>query len=55
MNRKEFDKLTRGKTENELTRILNRWANDLIKLNTKQVDRIIKLKEKYQKERRKKQ
>lgn len=42
----EFKELIKDKTPQELTRILNRWTNDLINLNTKQVDRIIKLKDK---------
>ena len=53
MTKKEFDELTRGKSEYELTRILNRWTNDLINLNTKQVDRIIKLKDKLLAKKRK--
>lgn len=46
MTRKEFDELTRGKSEYELTRILNRYTNDLIKLTQNQVNKIIKIKEK---------
>ena len=52
MTKKEFDELTRGKSEYELTRILNRYTNDLIKLNSKQVDRIIKLKNKLSEKKR---
>lgn len=52
MTRKEFDELTRGKSEYELTRILNRYTNDLINLNSKQVDRIIKLKNKLSEKKR---
>lgn len=46
MTKKEFDELTRGKSEYELTRILNRYTNDLIKLTQNQVNKIIKIKEK---------
>lgn len=52
MTKKEFDELTRDKSEYELTRILNRYTNDLINLNSKQVDRIIKLKNKLSEKKR---
>lgn len=48
----EFKELIKDKTPNELTRILNRYTNDLINLNSKQVDRIIKLKNKLSEKKR---
>lgn len=52
MNSTEFKELIKDKTPNELTRILNRYTNDLINLNSKQVDRIIKLKNKLSEKKR---
>lgn len=46
MKKEEFDKLVKGKSESELTRILNRYTNDLIKLTSGQVNKIIKMKNK---------
>ena len=46
MIKKEFDDLIKNKNENELTRILNRYTNDLIKLSQNQVNKILKEKEK---------
>lgn len=52
MNPTEFKELIKDKTAIELTRILNRYTNDLINLNSKQVDRIIKLKNKLSEKKR---
>lgn len=52
MKRIEFNKLIKNKNENELHRILNRYANNLIYLNNSQVNKIIKLKEEIRKGKR---
>lgn len=46
MKNGDFKKLVENKTENDLSRILNRYANDLIDLTDGQVNKIIKLKNK---------
>lgn len=53
MKKIEFNELTKEKSEIELTRILNKYTNDLISLTNSQVNRVIKLKEKLRLERRK--
>lgn len=46
MKNGDFKKLVENKTENDLSRILNRYTNDLIDLTDGQVNKIIKLKNK---------
>lgn len=46
MKNGDFKKLVENKTENDLSRILNRYTNDLIDLTDAQVNKIIKLKNK---------
>lgn len=46
MKKEEFKKLIENKNENELSRILSRYTNDLIDLTDGQVNKIIKLKNK---------
>ena len=46
MKKEEFKKLIENKNENELSRILSRYTNDLIDLTDGQVNKIIKLKSK---------
>lgn len=53
MKKIEFNELIKEKSEIELTRILNKYTNDLISLTNSQVNRVIKLKEKLRLERRK--
>lgn len=46
MKKEDFKKLIENKNENELSRILSRYTNDLIDLTDGQVNKIIKLKNK---------
>ena len=46
MKKEYFKKLIENKNENELSRILSRYTNDLIDLTDGQVNKIIKLKNK---------
>ena len=46
MKNGDFKKLVENKTENDLSRILNRYTNDLIDLTDGQVNKIIKFKNK---------
>lgn len=46
MKNGDFKKIVEDKTENDLSRILNRYTNDLIDLTDGQVNKIIKFKNK---------
>lgn len=52
MRKEDFSKLIENKTSEELHMILSKYANGFINLTSKQVDRVIKLKDKLVEERK---